>query len=73
MRLADAIKQCIIGEYHAFRVRLRPENSLLNMTPLLTGCAANRAQELQSKVILIHLEVLLLDDETKMVKKDRCF
>jgi hypothetical protein len=41
------------------------------MAPLLTARAANRANELQGKVILIHLECLLLPDEKEMVKKDR--
>ena len=45
VRLVKAIKQRIIGELHAFPVRLIPEAANLNMTPFLTGCAAHRANE----------------------------
>lgn len=67
VRLADAIKHRMIGEFHAFRVRLIPEDALLNMTLLLTGRAANGAHELQRKVLLNHMLFLRLLDPRKMV------
>ena len=67
VRLADAIKHRIIGEFHAFRVRLIPEDALLNMTLLLAGRATNGAHELQRKVLLTHMLFLPLLDPRKMV------
>jgi hypothetical protein len=54
-----AAEQRIIGNFPAFQMGFRASDATLNMTPFLTGRAANRANELQGKIILIHLEVLL--------------
>jgi hypothetical protein len=59
MRLADPGKHRIIGEFHAFRVRLIPEDALLNMTLLSKRCTANGAHDLQGKIILNHICLLL--------------
>ncbi len=53
-------------------MKLIPDNANLNMALFLTSSAANRANEFQGKVILNHLQCLLLPDEKEMVKKDRC-
>ncbi len=52
-----AIKERIIGEFHAFRMKVVPDDANLSTTPLLITRAANRANELHSKVIISHMPV----------------
>jgi hypothetical protein len=54
-----AIKYRIICDFPTFQVRVKARDANLNMAALLTTRAANRANELQGKIMLIHLEVLL--------------
>lgn len=54
-----AIKQRIVGEFHAFRVKFMSDDADLNTAPLLTTGTANRTNELQRKIIVSHMECLL--------------
>jgi len=65
--LCDAIKQRIISEFPAFRMRFGTSDANLNMAPLLSDCAANRAFKLQRRVSFVHLGFLLRIHQTGMV------
>jgi hypothetical protein len=54
-----AIKQRIIGKFHAFRMKFISDDADLDTAPLLTASAANRTDELQGEVVINHMEFLL--------------